>query len=281
MEYALELNNVTKKYSDFTLDHINLNLPTGSILGFVGENGAGKSTTIKLILDTMKRQEGSITVLGEDNLTLSAKTKENIGVVFDDCCFPEVMNLKNVNQAMKGIYKQWDSSLFYQYSKKFRLPESKSIKEYSRGMRMKLSIACALSHHAKLLILDEATSGLDPVVRDEILDVFLEFIQDESNSIFISSHIISDLEKICDYICLIHDGHILFSEPKDDLLETYGILKCSDSDFTHVPKDAVIGYRKNQFGIEALVKKRLVSNQFIIDPATIEDIMLFYIKGKH
>lgn len=281
MEYALELNNVTKKYSDFTLDHINLNLPTGSILGFVGENGAGKSTTIKLILDTMKRQEGSITVLGEDNLTLSAKTKENIGVVFDDCCFPEVMNLKNVNQAMKGIYKQWDSSLFYQYAKKFRLPESKSIKEYSRGMRMKLSIACALSHHAKLLILDEATSGLDPVVRDEILDVFLEFIQDESNSIFISSHIISDLEKICDYICLIHDGHILFSEPKDDLLETYGILKCSDSDFTHVPKDAVIGYRKNQFGVEALVKKRLVSNQSIIDPATIEDIMLFYIKGKH
>lgn len=281
MEYALELNNVTKKYSDFTLDHINLNLPTGSILGFVGENGAGKSTTIKLILDTMKRQEGSITVLGEDNLTLSAKTKENIGVVFDDCCFPEVMNLKNVNQAMKGIYKQWDSSLFYQYAKKFRLPESKSIKEYSRGMRMKLSIACALSHHAKLLILDEATSGLDPVVRDEILDVFLEFIQDESNSIFISSHIISDLEKICDYICLIHDGRILFSEPKDDLLETYGILKCSDSDFTHVPKDGVIGYRKNQFGIEALVKKRLVSNQFIIDPATIEDIMLFYIKGKH
>lgn len=281
MEYALELNNVTKKYSDFTLDHINLNLPTGSILGFVGENGAGKSTTIKLILDTMKRQEGSITVLGEDNLTLSAKTKENIGVVFDDCCFPEVMNLKNVNQAMKGIYKQWDSSLFYQYAKKFRLPETKSIKDYSRGMRMKLSIACALSHHAKLLILDEATSGLDPVVRDEILDVFLEFIQDESNSIFISSHIISDLEKICDYICLIHDGHILFSEPKDDLLETYGILKCSDSDFTHVPKDAVIGYRKNQFGVEALVKKRLVSNQSIIDPATIEDIMLFYIKGKH
>ncbi len=280
MEYALELNNVTKKYSDFTLDHISLNLPTGSILGFVGENGAGKSTTIKLILDTIKRQEGSITILGEDNRNLSVKIKESIGVVFDDCCLPEVLNLKNVNHVMKGIYKQWNSTLFYQYAEKFRLPETKIIKDYSRGMRMKLSLACALSHHAKLLILDEATSGLDPVVRDEILDVFLEFIQDESNSIFISSHITSDLEKICDYICLIHDGHILFSEPKDHLLETYGILKCSDSDFAHITKEAVIGYRKNQFGIEVLVKKRLVTNQFIIDPATIEDIMLFYIKGK-
>ncbi|ABX44251.1 ABC transporter ATP-binding protein [Lachnoclostridium phytofermentans] len=291
MKYALEINNVEKKYSDFNLDHINIKLPTGSILGFVGENGAGKSTTIKLILDIIKRDEGSITVLGEDNLKISAKTKESIGVVFDDCCFPEVLNLKDVNQVMKGIYKQWDSSIFYQYIKKFRLPETKSIKDYSRGMRMKLSIACALSHHAKLLILDEATSGLDPVVRDEILDVFLEFIQDETNSILISSHIISDLEKICDYICLIHDGHILFSEPKDDLLETYGILKCSESDFTHITKEAVVGYRKNQFGIEALVKKHLINktnqgaslalnNQYVVDPATIEDIMLFYIKGK-
>lgn len=280
MEYALELKNVTKQYSDFTLDHINLALPTGSILGFVGENGAGKSTTIKLILDTIRRMEGTISVLGEDNLNLSTKTKEAIGVVFDDCCFPEVLNAKNVNEVMKGIYKQWDSTLFFQYLKKFRLPESKSIKEYSRGMRMKLSIACALSHKAKLLILDEATSGLDPVVRDEILEVFLEFIQDETNSIFISSHIISDLEKICDYICLIHEGHILLSEPKDDLLETYGILKCSETDLHKIAKGAVISYRKNQFGIEALVKKHQVSSQYLVDPASIEDIMLFYIKGK-
>ncbi|UZQ86365.1 ABC transporter ATP-binding protein [Thermoclostridium stercorarium] len=276
MTEALKLVNVSKHYRDFSLNRINISLPSGYIMGFIGENGAGKTTTIKLILDLIKKDEGKIFVLGKDNQIGLKSLKENIGVVMEDCFFPENLTAANINRILYGIYETWDERKFYSYLKQFSIPANKSIKEYSKGMKMKLSIAAALSHESKLLILDEPTNGLDPVVRDEVLDVFLDFIQDESHSVFISSHIISDLEKICDYITFIHKGSIVFSESKDELLEKYGILKCSEQDFQNIDSDAVVGYRKNSFGVEALVLKDGVGKNFVMDRPSIEDIMLYY-----
>ncbi|NYB74364.1 ABC transporter ATP-binding protein [Sedimentibacter hydroxybenzoicus DSM 7310] len=278
MEYALQLINVTKQYKDFKLDNINIKLPQGCIMGFVGENGAGKSTTIKLILDLINRDRGQITVLGKDNKIDFNSIKENIGVVMDESSFPDNLNAKEINKFMKRIYKTWDEDKFFKLLKQFSIAEDKSIKDYSRGMKMKFSIAVSLSHDSKILIMDEATSGLDPIVREEILDIFLEFIQDESNSIFISSHIISDLEKICDYITFIHRGKVVFSEPKDELLEKYGILKCSEKELEKIEVSAVKGIRKNKFGVEALVFKNKIKGSYVIDKANIEDIMLFHVK---
>lgn len=278
MESAIKISNLSKKYSDFCLDNISIDLPKGCIMGFIGENGAGKSTTIKLILDLIHRDNGSITILGKDNKKELTLIKENIGVVMDECFFPENISAKNINLIMKNIYKTWDEKKFTELVKNFNLPENKIVKDYSKGMKMKLSIAVALSHDSKLLILDEATSGLDPIVRDEILDVFLEFIQNEEHSIFISSHIISDLEKICDYITFIHKGKIIFSESKDSLLENYGILKCSLEDYKNIDKSIVKGSRKNSFGVEALVLQNKIKGNYVIDKASIEDIMLFIVK---
>ncbi|WP_312699045.1 ABC transporter ATP-binding protein [Sedimentibacter sp.] len=278
MEYALELLNVTKEYKDFKLDNISIKLPQGCIMGFVGENGAGKSTTIKLMLDLISRDRGKITVLGKDNKLDFNSIKENVGVVMDESSFPDNLNAKEINKFMKKIYKTWDENKFFKHLNQFSITEDKSVKDYSRGMKMKLSIAVALSHDSKLLILDEATSGLDPIVREEILDIFLEFIQDESHSIFVSSHIISDLEKICDYVTFIHKGKIIFSEPKDELLETYGILKCSEEELKNIDTSFIKGVRKNKFGVDALVLKKKIKRSFVIDKANIEDIMLFYVK---
>lgn len=278
MNYALEIKDVSKKYAGFKLDNINLKLPSGFIMGLIGENGAGKSTMIKLILNLIYSDSGTITILGHDNKKDMKLVKEHIGVVMDESCFPENLSPKNINVIMKNIYKTWEEDSFQSYTKHFDLPNNKIIKEYSRGMKMKLSIAAALSHDSKLLILDEATSGLDPIIRDEILDVFLEFIQDADHSILISSHIISDLEKICDYITFLHKGKLIFSDIKDDLIESHGILKCSLSQFETIDKSAVKGYRKNNFGVEALVLKEKIHEKYTIDPANIEDIMLYCIK---
>ncbi|NCC68828.1 MAG: ABC transporter ATP-binding protein, partial [Clostridia bacterium] len=204
--------------------------------------------------------------------------KEHIGVVMDESGFPDNLTLGQIARVLGNCYRTWDDKAFSQYAKKFDLPDKKPIKEYSRGMRMKLSIAVALSHDSRLLIMDEATSGLDPIIRDEILDVFLEFIQDENHSIFLSSHIISDLEKICDYITFIHQGRIVFSESKDDLLEKYVIIKCSESVYEAMDKKAVIGMRKNRFGVEALALRSKVGPNMTKDPASIEDIMLYFVK---
>lgn len=280
MESAIKITNLSKQYKDFLLDNVNIDLPKGCIMGFIGENGAGKSTTIKLILDLIKRDNGNITVLGKDNKKELTSIKENIGVVLDECFFPENLTAKDINLIMKNIYKTWDDKKFNNFIKDFTLPENKMIKEYSKGMKMKLSIAVALSHASQLLILDEATSGLDPIIREEILDVFLEFIQNEEHSIFISSHIISDLEKICDYITFIHKGKIIFSESKDILLEDYGILKCSLEDLKNIDKSSIKGYRKNSFGVEALVLQNEIKDNYVIDRASIEDIMLFHVKGE-
>lgn len=278
MEYALELKNVTKEYENFKLENINIGLPRGCIMGYVGENGSGKTTTIKLILDLIKGDEGTINVLGKDNKTQLTSIKENIGVVMDESSFPENLSGNEINIILKKIYKTWDENKFYKLLEKFKISKVKRIKDYSRGMKMKLSIAVSMSHDSKILIMDEATSGLDPIVREEILDIFLDFIQDESNSIFISSHIISDLEKICDYIAFIHKGKIVFSEAKDELLDNYGILKCSQAELKTIDTKIIKGIRKNKFGVEALVLKNKLKGNYVIDKSSIEDIMIFHIK---
>ncbi|MEG2053339.1 MAG: ABC transporter ATP-binding protein, partial [Oscillospiraceae bacterium] len=245
----------------------------------VGENGAGKSTTINLILNLIKKDSGSIKLLGEELDDKNKNLCESIGVVLDECNFPENLTLNEVSTVVANIYKTWDKTAFENYRKKFNLSPDKKVKDFSRGMKMKLSIAVALSHNSRLLILDEATSGLDPMVRDEILDIFLEFIQDETHSIFISSHIITDLEKICDYITFIHKGKIVFSENKDDILEKYGVLKCSIDEFESIDKNIVLGVNKTSVGVSALVEKAKAPKNMLLDNAGIEDIMVFISKG--
>lgn len=276
---AIETKGLCKTYGDFKLDNINLVLPEGCIMGLVGENGAGKSTTIKLIMDAIKSDAGQVTVLGTDNKSKRfSSMKEDIGIVLDEAYFPEVLNPLNVNSVMKNTYKNWDEKCYFGYLEKFSLPMKKQFKDFSRGMKMKLAIAVALSHNPKLLILDEATSGLDPMVRDEILDIFNDFTRDETHSVLLSSHIVSDLEKICDYIAFIHKGELIFCEEKDRLLEEYGIARMSKSDFEAIPEEAVKGKKVTGFGVEALVKRSAVSSTFTVERAGIEDIILFIAK---
>ncbi|MCI8558135.1 MAG: ABC transporter ATP-binding protein [Lachnospiraceae bacterium] len=283
MEYAIEVNGLTKHYKDFTLDNVSFQVPSGSIVGFIGENGAGKSTTIKAILDLIQADSGSIRILGKENGMRERELKEQIGVVFDESYFPDNLNIKNVDTMMRQIFRQWESGVFRDYCKRFELAEGKPVKDFSRGMKMKLSIAVALSHHTKLLILDEATSGLDPIVRNEILDIFLEFIQEEDHTIFLSSHITSDIEKISDYILLIHKGKLLFFENKDTLIYDYGLIRCGEEDFARLDSSFVLGMQKNRFEVEALVKnRRELENQYpnlVIDRVSIEDILLYTVKG--
>jgi len=285
MNHAIEITGLSKHFDRFHLGEMNLTLPKGSIMGFIGENGAGKTTTIKLMLNQLKKDSGTIKIFDLDYKENEKQIKENIGVVFDESYFHENIKPKHISNIMNHVYQNWDEPLFYSYLKQFQLPEDKIMKNFSRGMKMKLSIATALSHHPKLLVLDEATSGLDPVIRNEILDIFLEFIQDEEHSILFSTHITSDLEKIADYITLIHQGKIIFSESKDDLLYDYGLLLCGISDFDKIDASDIIGHRENRFGHEVLVKnkeeKKLKYKGFTIDQISIEDIMLFYIKGEN
>ena len=284
MIHAIEVSNLSKKFDRFQLKNVNLTLPKGSIMGFIGENGAGKTTTIKLMLNQLNSDSGSIRIFGLDHIKDEKRIKNEIGVVFDESYFHDNLKPAHISKIMGRIYTQWDEPLFYDYLGRFKLPVDKITKDLSRGMKMKLSIATALSHHPKLLILDEATSGLDPIVRNEILDLFLEFIQDEDHSILFSSHITSDLEKVADYVTFLHEGEIIFSESKDELLYDYGLLLCGAEDFKTVDKSDVIGHRESRFGHEILVKnKEQMKRKYkglTIDPVTIEDIMLFYIKGE-
>lgn len=280
-ENNILVRDLCKQFDGFLLDHVSFQVPKGRIVGFIGENGAGKSTTINLILDELKKDNGQIQIFGMEN-TISS-VKENIGVVFDECCFHEVFNTSDIEKILSGVYKSWDSSLYRQYLKKFKIPEKKQIGSFSKGMKMKLSIICAMAHKPKLLILDEATTGLDPVVRDEMLDLFLEFMQDEECSIFFSSHITSDIQKIADYVILIHQGKIIFEEQKDDLVYNFGIMKCGKEKFASISPDDYIIHRNTNMCVECLVRdreaiKRKYKN-IVIDNAALEDIMLFYIKG--
>lgn len=283
MENAISVKNLTKTYKDFKLDNVSFNLPSGSIMGFIGENGAGKSTTIKTILGLINAEGGEVSILGQALKNDNNSIKEQIGVVFEESNFHDNLNTFDISKIMTKIYKAWDNPLFLSYLKKFKLPEKKPVKEFSRGMKMKLCIAVALSHHPKLLILDEATSGLDPIVREEILDIFLEFIQDDEHSILVSSHITSDLDKIADYITFVHDGKIVFSESRLDLTDKMGIVKCGADKFNTLDSKDVIRYRKSEFGYEILIqnKSRFIINHrdLAVESASIEQIMLFYVRG--
>lgn len=283
MKNSLEISNLTKHYDGFHLDNVNFNLKQGSIMGFIGENGAGKSTTIKSIINLVHPDEGSIKILGMNMKDNEMAIKEQIGVVFDECHFHESLSSRDINTFMSKIFSNWDEKVYFNYLKRFKLPEKKIIKEYSRGMKMKLSIAVALSHNPKLLLLDEATSGLDPVIRNEILDVFYEFIQDEEHSILMSSHITSDLEHIADYITFIHEGRIVFSDSKDNIMDNYAMIRCSKADFAFIDSSDIVGMRNNLYSYEVLINKKLDAKKkyknLVIDSASLEDIMLFYGKG--
>lgn len=273
---AIEIAGLSKHYSGFSLQNLNLSLPRGAILGLAGENGAGKSTTIRLIMNAMPRDGGTVRVLGTDNQSPEFRAvKEDIGVVLDEAFFPLSLTPKEVDRVLRSAYRRWDSGTFFAYLERFSLPVNKAFQTFSRGMKMKLAIAAALSHDPKLLILDEATSGLDPMVRDEILDIFNEFTRDESHSILISSHIISDLEKLCDYIAFLHQGRLVLCEEKDQLMEEYAILKLTARELEAVPPEAIQGRRDNAYGAEVLVRRELVSPGFRAEHATLEDIILF------
>ena len=284
MENNLEVKNLCKKYDEFELKDINLKLPKGMIMGLIGENGAGKTTTIKSILNLINIDNGEIEIFGLNIKENEKKIKEDIGVVLDDSFFSEYLNPADINKIMKKIYKNWDEKLYFKYLEDFKLPKNKISKEFSSGMKMKLKIAVALSHHPKLLILDEPTSGLDPVARSEILDIFQDFIQNEENSIFVSSHITSDLEHIADYITFINDGKIVLSKTRDELLEKYGIVKCSKSEFEKIDKNDYVKFKVNRYEYDVLVEDKLkFSRKYdfkIIDKPTLDDIMLIYIKGE-
>ena len=280
-ENAIEIKKITKKYDGFTLDDLSFNVPKGSIMGFVGQNGAGKSTTINTILNIIKPDEGEIKIFGLDHIKDEIEIKKNISAVFDELPFHEELNAKQLNNVLGNIFPQWSKETFQSYLDKFALPSKKKFAKFSKGMKMKVQIAAALSHNAKLLIMDEATTGLDPVVRNEILDIFLEYLQDEDHSILMSSHITSDLEKIADSVTFIDKGKLLLTGYKDDILAVHGLIKCSKSDYAELDKNDIISARINDYSVEALVndKEKCLKKYSgaVIDPTTLEEIMLYYV----
>ena len=280
MHNVLEIRGLCKRYDGFALENISFTLPHGVVTGFIGENGAGKTTTIKSILNLVRRDAGEIRVLGMDNIHDERAVKERIGVVLEDSCFLSAMNAREVNTLMGKAYQGWQPELFFGFMKRFGIDERKKIKNYSKGMRMKISIASALSHGAELLIMDEPTSGLDPVVRDEVLDLFYDFMQDERHAILLSSHITSDLDKIADCVTFIHAGRIVLSEPRDELLDTYGVLRCTADQLASLDPAAVRAKRIGVFGCEALVRRGGVPMNWPVEPVNVEQIMLFLTRGE-
>lgn len=286
MENILELQEISKSFpkSNFTLDKLSFALPYGAILGFVGENGAGKTTTIGCILNTVKKDSGIVKLFGREMQDGDTDIREKIGVVYDGDNFPGFWTAKQLSQVMAGIYTQWDNALFQKYLEDFHLSAKQKIKDYSRGMTMKLAIAVALSHRPQLLILDEATSGLDPIMRDEMLDVFLEFVQEESHSILLSSHITSDLEKVADYITFIHNGKLIMTVSKNDLAYNYAVMRCRESQFLALDPSDIIAYRKRDLQIDVLVSngkeaQRKYKNS-VVDHVSVDEIMLLLVKGE-
>ena len=275
---AIEIKDLCKTYSGFSLDHVNLTLPCGCIMGLVGENGAGKSTTIRLILDMIARDNGTITLLGKDNRENIRLLKEDIGVVLDEVGIPACLNPKQVGKIMANTFRNWEQAVYDSLLEKLAVPPEKPFKDFSKGMKMKLGIAIALSHRPKLLILDEATSGLDPVVRDEVLDLFSEFTREESHAVLISSHIVSDLEKICDYIAFLHKGKLLLCEEKDALKEKYGILHCSKEQLEALPPEAFVGKKETKYGVEAIARRDAVPAGLEFGPIDIEELFIFMAK---
>lgn len=283
-ENALAVDGLTKQYKDFTLDGVSFTVPCGTIVGLVGENGAGKSTTMNAILGLIQKDAGTIEIFGKQDAQIDNAVRNRIGVVFDGNNFPDVLTARQLSNIFKKLYDEWDEGEYFALLQKISLPLDKKIKEFSKGMKMKLSIAVALSHHSQLLILDEATSGLDPVVRDDILDMFLDFVQDEGHSILVSSHITSDLEKVADYIVFIHQGKVVFVKPKDELRYQYGVLRCGKAQFEEIDRADLVAWRRQDYEWEALVADREAARRkypkAVVDPATIDEIMLLYVKGE-
>ncbi|MCI5621712.1 MAG: ABC transporter ATP-binding protein [Lachnospiraceae bacterium] len=279
--YVLDLCDVTKKYDDFTLDHVSFQVPRGCICGFVGQNGAGKTTTIQLILDIIKKDGGSIKVFDQDMEKDGAALKEKIGVVFDEMGFHEFLTATEINRVMKNVYANWQEDLFFDYLKRFSLPRKKRCGSFSRGMRMKLQIAVALSHQAELLIMDEPTSGLDPIVRNEILQIFQEFVMEKNHTILLSSHITSDLERIADMVTFINRGKIVLSGDKNEILERHGLIKCKKDEVKKIDPQDIISYRQSAFGAEVLVADRekcaAKYSSMVMEQTTLEEIMVFYV----
>lgn len=286
MDHILELDQVTKtfKRSDFKLDKVSFSVPYGSIMGFVGENGAGKTTTIGCILNTILRDSGDVKLFGEEMREADTDLREKIGVVYDGNNFPAYLTAERLSGIMQGVYRMWDEPLFRKYLEDFKLPAGQKIKHYSRGMTMKLAISVALAHHPQLLILDEATGGLDPVMRDEVLDVLLEFVQEERHSVLLSSHITSDLEKIADYITFIHEGRVIMTASKNDLAYHYAVMRCRESQFKALDPQDIIAWRKRDLQIDVLVadgqKMRRRFQDVVMDHVPVDEIMILLIKGE-
>ena len=273
---AIEISGLCKSYPGFSLENFSLNLPKGSILGLAGENGAGKSTIIKLIMNAERRDAGSVRVLGTARTAPEVyDLKNDIGIVLDEANFPTVLTPKMICRVMESTYKNWNSAQYFDYVRRFALPEDKKFKDFSRGMKMKLAIAAALSHNAKLLVLDEATGGLDPLVRDEILDILNDFTRDEEHSILMSSHIVSDIEKICDYFAFIHQGRLLLFGEKDEILSEYAVTKVSEEELCDIAPQALHGVKHTPYGAEALVEKRLAPETLRFEHTSLEDIIIF------
>lgn len=286
MEHILELIGVSKAYtkSNFALDDVSFALPYGAVMGFVGANGAGKTTTIGCILNTIRKDGGAIRLFGREMRDEDTAMREDIGVVYDGNNFPLYLDAVKLEDIMQGVYQQWDHKVFTGYLERFGLEPKQKIETYSRGMRMKLAIAVALSHHPKLLILDEATGGLDPLMRDEVLDVFLEFVQEENHSILLSSHITSDLEKIADYITFIHEGRVILTASKNELAYQYAVLRLGKEQFEKMDSQDILAYRKRDYQIDVLVADGASAErkypQVIVDRVSIEEIMLLLVKGE-
>lgn len=284
-ENAIEINGLTKKYDGYTLDHVSFSVPKGTIMGFIGQNGAGKSTTIKAILHIIEADEGDVKLLGLDYLKDEKEIKEQVAVVFDEIPFHESFTPLALNKMFTGFFKSWNEETFFGYLDRFQLPRKKKIGKFSKGMKMKLQIATALSRDAKLLVMDEATTGLDPIVRSEMLDVFREYLQDDERSILMSSHITSDLEKIADGVTFIDKGKILLCGNKDEILETHGLIKCTREDMKKIDEADYISARVNDFGAELLVADKASAKKkypdLLFEKANLEEVMLFYVnQGK-
>lgn len=276
---ALEVKGLSKKIGKFELQNISFELAQGTVMGLIGQNGAGKSSIIRCILNLLKKKSGEILIFDKDHAQFETEIREDLGIVFDELHVPDNLTAIDLEKIYQKVYKRWDSTFFFSQLDRFDVAKYDKVKSLSRGMKMKLAIILALSHHPKLLLLDEPTSGLDPVVRDEMLDVLLDFMEDETHSILFSSHITSDLEKIADTITFIHQGEVLFTEAKDSLLYDYGLWKGSREQATEIPTHAIVGKRPGTFGMELLVKREYVSPAFSLDKPTIEEIMVFYVKG--
>ena len=272
---AIELKGLKKSFPDFTLGPVDLAVPEGTILGLIGENGAGKSTTIKLMLGLLRTDGGSITILGQDAKKLD---KNEIGVVLDEPGFPSLLNAKEIRSFLKDIYRNWDDAAWQDYMRRFELPQEKKFTEFSKGMKMKFAIAAAMSHHARLLILDEPTSGLDPVVRDEVVGILSEFTREPDHSVLLSSHIVSDLEKLCDYIAFLHKGQLLLNEEKDALYEEYGLLRCDLETLRTLDPNAIIGKKETPYGAEVILRREAAGN-LTLSPIGIEELFVFMVKG--